>query len=250
MSGGGCNCCGKDPMFPPAGIPEFKPTHDFPTRYSNFHWWNEVQVESTDVCYKTIRRDELPIPPLHEERWRYPYRYTSAMPATMANSWLDKIKEMERQKAALPVVSVQPAPKKKRVQRMDPRDIRQAKGYETTSMDASLEPFLYTAPTVIIRRNTPSNLLTRTWAPKCAHTDFGEYVLRSLHPDYARDPRTRKRIQFNSRDSNREICVSLAELAHLDPNPQKKIRKKGFLFTQQYSTGHKNAKVTEKREES
>ncbi|GFR69552.1 hypothetical protein ElyMa_000304400 [Elysia marginata] len=107
-------------------------------------------------------------------------------------------------------------------------------------MDASLEPFVYHEPTAIITRETPTCLLTRTWAPKCAHTDFGEYILKTLHPDYKTDPKTRKRIQFCSRDSNREICVTMNELQHLDPNPQKKIKKKDFLFVQQ-RPGHRAA---------
>ncbi|GFR69546.1 hypothetical protein ElyMa_000304200 [Elysia marginata] len=107
-------CKARDEMFPEAGIPEFKPAHDYPTKYPNFHWWGESEVQ-TEVCYKSIKRDELPIPPLHDERWRYPYRYSSAVPSI---AWKEKRKDTE--KAAFPKKTP-----------MEPRDIRQVKGYET-----------------------------------------------------------------------------------------------------------------------
>ncbi|KAK3767778.1 hypothetical protein RRG08_044911 [Elysia crispata] len=218
-----CNCQRNDEVFPPSGIPE----HNFPSRFENFHWWGETEVP-TEVCYKSIKRDELPIPPLHEERWRYPYRYSSCAPSTSALKWKQSQKQPDNALQS-----------RKKIQ-MEPRDIRQVKGYETTSMDSSLEPFLYHAPTIIIRKEIPASLLTPTWAPRCAHTDFDEFILRSLHPKYKKDPKIRKRIQFCSRDSNREICVALNEMQNLDSKPAKKIKKKEFLFTSQ-RPGHRPA---------
>ncbi|RUS70300.1 hypothetical protein EGW08_021939 [Elysia chlorotica] len=207
-------CQAKDEMFLPAGIPQFKPEYNFPTRFENFHWWGETKVQP-DVCYKTIKRDELPIPPLHDERWRYPYRYSSCQPAMRTIRWKKSLREAEEAgKTGRPL---------KRMP-MLPRDIRQAKGYETTTMDTTLEPFLYHPPTTIITREIPDTLLTPTWAPRCARTEFGEYILRSLHPNYKRDPRIRKRLQFCSKDTDREVCVALNELESQKPKPWKKAR--------------------------
>ncbi|GFO47011.1 hypothetical protein PoB_007351600 [Plakobranchus ocellatus] len=80
---------------------------------------------------------------------------------------------------------------------------------------------------------------TPTWTPYCAHSDFGEYVLNQLHPNYKRDPRTRNRLQFSSMDSARELCVSMKEMEHLDSKPQRKLKKKDFLFVQQ-RPGHRH----------
>nr|KAI8734485.1 hypothetical protein BgiMline_027799 [Biomphalaria glabrata] len=183
--------------------------------YPDFNWWNDTVPQKKAVF---LRKDELPIPKLPD---RYPYRYTSAGPCSVGRT----AKEMDIYRMSYKVL-----PKIKAEDKLDVRMINQVRGYETTSMTASLQPFRSSADhlhmaslipfglnhnlngTFVMKHHSFINLITSSgvasrialeslYVPFQSQSKFDKYVVNLLHPGWRNDPLYRRCIKFGFQES-------------------------------------------------
>ncbi|KAI8775125.1 uncharacterized protein LOC106051014 [Biomphalaria glabrata] len=154
--------------------------------YPDFNWWNDTVPQKKAVF---LRKDELPIPKLPD---RYPYRYTSAGPCSVGRT----AKEMDIYRMSYKVL-----PKIKAEDKLDVRMINQVRGYETTSMTASLQPFRSSADHLHMASIIPFGLNESLYVPFQSQSKFDKYVVNLLHPGWRNDPLYRRCIKFGFQES-------------------------------------------------
>ncbi|XP_059149117.1 uncharacterized protein LOC131936219 [Physella acuta] len=154
-----------------------------------FKWWNDTKGKRKKIT--TIRRDELPIPKLPEI---YPYRYTSAGPSTIGRTK----KEMDIHKTLFRI-----KPKVIGEDKLDLHMVTQVKGYETTSMTASMAPFIKTVvdDSIVIGRGIAPGLNEPLYVPFKSSSKFDKYIIDTLHPGWRDDPLYKRCVKFHFRDT-------------------------------------------------
>ncbi|KAH9504237.1 hypothetical protein Btru_064429 [Bulinus truncatus] len=156
--------------------------------YPDFNWWNDTPQQKRT---KFLRRDELPILKLPDA---YPYCYSSAGPCSVGRT----AKELDNFR-----ITYKLFPKITIEDKLDVKMINQVRGYETTSMTASLQPFQpsHKVFEVGIASGIPANLNEPLYVPYQSHSNFQKYVVDILHPGWKNDPLYRRCIKFSFQES-------------------------------------------------